>query len=145
MKEKFQKTEKDAEIAEFLDRVRPLYEKALQQNELYDIFEDKFGLLADEDHGPGNKNENNITEFQSFTYWKYSNNKVASCIDWVPGEDNVVAVAITEPLSFNDWLNNRYIFIFFNIILWDWRAMGYTFSWRFDCKSNSSFNHADTI
>ena len=104
VKEKFQKTEKDAEIAEFLDRVRPLYEKALQQNELYDIFEDKFGLLAEEDHGPGNKNENNITEFQSFTYWKYSNNKVASCIDWVPGEDNVVAVAITEPLSFNERL-----------------------------------------
>ena len=103
-KEKFQSTGKDEEIAAFLDRVRPLYEKALQQNELYDIFEDKFGLLAEEDHGPGNKNENNITEFQSFTYWKYSNNKVASCIDWVPGEDNVVAVAITEPLSFNERL-----------------------------------------
>ena len=101
---KFQKTDNDEAIAEFLDRVKPLYEKALQQNELYDIFEDKFGLLAEEDVGPGNKNENSITEFQSFTYWKYSNNKVASCIDWVPGEDNVVAVAITEPLSFNERL-----------------------------------------
>ncbi len=99
-----QKTDQDEEIAAFLDSVKPLYEKALQQNELYDIFEDKFGLLAEEDHGPGNKNENSITEFQSFTYWKYSNNKVASCIDWVPGHDNVVAVAITEPLSFNERL-----------------------------------------
>ena len=101
---KFGKTENDEAIAEFLDRVKPLYENALQQNELYDIFEDKFGLLAEDDHGPGSKNESSITEFQSFTYWKYSNNKVASCIDWVPGENNVVAVAITEPLSFNERL-----------------------------------------
>lgn len=101
---KFERTANDEAIAAFLDKVKPLYEKALQQNELYDIFEDKFGLLAEDDHGPGNKNESSITEFQSFTYWKYSNNKVASCIDWVPGENNVVAVAITEPLSFNERL-----------------------------------------
>ena len=101
---KFQSNPMDSAIVPFLDRVKPLYENALQQNEIFDIFEDKFGQLAEDDSGPGNKNENAITEFQSFTYWKYSNNKVASCIDWVTGYDNVVAVAITEPLSFNQRL-----------------------------------------
>ena len=87
-KEKFQSTGKDEEIAAFLDRVRPLYEKALQQNELYDIFEDKFGLLAEEDHGPGNKNENNIWSYcvlktgsdspECVQYWYKSDTEVGN-------------------------------------------------------------------
>lgn len=68
------------------------------------MFEDDFATLAEEDGMSGNKKENVISEYQSFTDLEYSKNKVVSAIQWVPGTKGVVAVACTEPLSFTERL-----------------------------------------
>jgi len=82
--------------------VQALTEEALQQNEAFDIFENEFAALADDDSAPGNKSENVITEYQSFTDLTYSKGKLVSCIDWMTVRKGEVAVACSEPLSFEE-------------------------------------------
>ena len=45
----------------------------------------------------------------------------------------------------NDWINYRYIFIFFYIFLCNWSTLGYAFSGRFNCKDFSSIINANSI
>ena len=44
-----------------------------------------------------------------------------------------------------NWINSRYVFIFLNIILCNWSALGYFISWRFSGKNFSCYNNVDTI
>lgn len=89
----------DKSMAAFLDKVKPLCEEALVQNEVTNIFEDDFQALSEEDGVSGNRKENVVTEFQSFTHLTYSKNKVVSAIQWLPHRKGVIAVACTEHLS----------------------------------------------
>ena len=86
----------------FLKSVESRFDDALQQNEVMNIFEDDFAALADEDSAPGNRSEATISEYQSFTHLTYSKNKLVSSIDWLPNRRGIVAVATTEPLSFDE-------------------------------------------
>lgn len=89
-------------IEDFLRKIKDNTELALQQNECFDIFEDDFGMLADDDSAPGHKSENVITEYQSFTDLKYSKGMLVSGIDWLTKQKGVVAVACTEPYSLDE-------------------------------------------
>mmetsp|Transcript_38086 Transcript_38086/g.64023 ORF Transcript_38086/g.64023 Transcript_38086/m.64023 type:complete len:812 (-) Transcript_38086:308-2743(-) len=91
---------------EFLGTLTTRYETALQQNEVMDIFEDEYASLAEEDSAPGEKNANLIAPYQSFTDLVYSKGKRVSAIVWVPKKKGVVAVACTEPKSFDERLDN---------------------------------------
>jgi len=88
------------DLQSFLRAVTPKVDAALQQNEITNVFEDDFTMLAEEDGISGNKKENVISEYQSFTDLTYSKNKIVQAIQWVPGAKGVVAVACTEPLNF---------------------------------------------
>ncbi|KAL0054665.1 hypothetical protein WJX82_000717 [Trebouxia sp. C0006] len=88
-------------VAQFLDRVWPRCNEALQQNEVTNIFEDDFAFLGDDDSGTGNRKENTISEYQSFTDLQHSKGKAVSAIHWLPHRKGVVAVACTDPQSFN--------------------------------------------
>src|SRR5690242_17427347 len=72
-------------------------ELALEQNETIDNFKNDFKGLGDEDLLFGNKSENNLKEFQSFTDFKYSKDKCIRALDWKPDAKGVVAVACSEP------------------------------------------------
>ena len=91
----------DPAMGEFLRAVQGGWEFALQQNEITDTLEDHFATLAEEDSAPGKRSENVISEFQSFTDLVYSKGKIVSAIDWLPGQEGVVAVSCTEPISLN--------------------------------------------
>lgn len=94
--------QRSSALAAFLEGpAATLLRDALQQNELADVFEDDLAALAEEDSAPGNKLENVISEYQSFTDLTYSKSKVVSAVDWQPGSRGVVAVACTERLSFD--------------------------------------------
>jgi len=93
-------------MTEFLGKVADRYEYALQQNEVMDIFEDAYASLAEEDNAPGDKGTNVITPYQSFTDLTYSKGKRVTAIAWVPKRKGVVAVACTQPLSFDERLEN---------------------------------------
>lgn len=58
--------------------------EALQQNEVTNIFEDDFAFLGDDDSGTGNRKENTISEYQSFTDLQHSKGKAVSAIHWLP-------------------------------------------------------------
>merc|ERR1712078_626746 len=90
-----------SKLGEFLRAVQGGWEFALQQNEITDTLEDHFATLAEEDSAPGKRSENVISEFQSFTDLVYSKGKIVSAIDWLPGQEGVVAVSCTEPISLN--------------------------------------------
>lgn len=94
----------DPAMGEFLKAVQNSWEFALQQNEITDTSEDHFDTLAEEDSAPGKRSENVISEFQSFTDLVYSKGKIVSAIDWLPGQEGVVAVSCTEPISLNERL-----------------------------------------
>lgn len=93
----------------FLDKVLPLVEEALQQNETLDVFLDPFANLFEEDGtsggGAANKNENAIKELRSFTDLVYSKNKTLPAIDWHPKKNGVVAVAATANVNFSKRLD----------------------------------------
>ena len=57
---------------------------ALQQNEVTNIFEDDFAFLGDDDGGTGNRKENTISEYQSFTDLQHSKGRIVSAIHWLP-------------------------------------------------------------
>lgn len=59
-------------------------DEALQQNEVANIFEDDFAFLGDDDSGTGNRKENSIAEYQSFTDLQHSKGKAVSAIHWLP-------------------------------------------------------------
>ncbi|TMW59468.1 hypothetical protein Poli38472_004537 [Pythium oligandrum] len=84
----------------FLERVLPLVEEALQQNETLDIFLDPFSTLHEDDTTLANKNENGIKELRSFTDLVYSKNKTLPAIDWHPKKNGVVAVAAAANVNF---------------------------------------------
>ena len=86
----------------FIRRIDPGTEEALQQNEVFDIFTNDFATLADDDAAVGNNAENVMHEYQSFTDLTYSKGKQVSCIDWLHSKRGVVAVSCTEPLSFQE-------------------------------------------
>lgn len=101
MEPKRRQEEMDAEkMQAFLQRMLPLVEQALQQNETLDIFLDPFAVLNEEDPTLSNKNENAIKELRSFTDLVYSKNKTLPAIDWHPKKNGVVAVAAAANVNF---------------------------------------------
>lgn len=93
--------EMDAEkMQAFLQRMLPLVEQALQQNETLDIFLDPFAVLNEDDPTLANKNENAVKELRSFTDLVYSKNKTLPAIDWHPKKNGVVAVAAAANVNF---------------------------------------------
>lgn len=84
----------------FLEKMLPLVEQALQQNETLDIFLDPFAHLHEDDASLSNKNENSIKELRSFTDLVYSKNKTLPSVDWHPKKNGVVAVAAAANVNF---------------------------------------------
>ena len=71
-------------------------EQYLKQNETLNPFKDDFQILEEEDIMFGNKSENYLKEFQSFTDFQYSKDKLITALDWQPLSKGVVAVACSE-------------------------------------------------
>mmetsp|Transcript_15965 Transcript_15965/g.37684 ORF Transcript_15965/g.37684 Transcript_15965/m.37684 type:complete len:844 (+) Transcript_15965:19-2550(+) len=91
-----------AKVAEFMENVAHRTEEKMWQNETFDVFEDDYAKLGEEEATLGSNLDSSIKEYQSFTDITYSKNKVVSCIDWMPGGRGVVAVSCTERMTFDD-------------------------------------------
>ena len=71
-------------LAEFLRNVEALTVRELQMNETLDIFKDEFREFEDEEVSLGNRLENNLEVFHSFSHFKYSKNKNINAVQWMP-------------------------------------------------------------
>ncbi|KAL7863998.1 hypothetical protein AOLI_G00154180 [Acnodon oligacanthus] len=98
-KEKILQSEK---LRNFLNSVTARFELAIQQNVIMDVFVDDWWALGEEDAMFGRKAETHLKEYQSFTDLHYSKEKTISYISWYPTISGVIAVSVTERLSFEE-------------------------------------------
>uniref|UniRef100_A0A8D2JD23 WD repeat domain 63 n=1 Tax=Varanus komodoensis TaxID=61221 RepID=A0A8D2JD23_VARKO len=90
------------ELKNFILSVAIRVEVALQQNEIMDAFYDDWKALAEDESGFAGKSEVSLKEYQSFTDLHYLKDRTVSCICWHPTIYGIVAVAVTERLSYED-------------------------------------------
>ncbi|XP_030851872.1 WD repeat-containing protein 63 isoform X1 [Strongylocentrotus purpuratus] len=90
------------ELQEFVEKVEPRFDLALQQNEIMDVFLDDWQELASEDSTFGSKSDNYLKEYQSFTDLQFSKDKVLTAVEWHPTIKGVIAVSCAERMTFDD-------------------------------------------
>lgn len=91
-----------SEMSEVVEKCLPRFHIALQQNEIIDVFYDDWAELAGDDSALGSKADNHLKEYQSFTDLQFSKEKSISCIEWHPTIRGIIAVSITERVSFDE-------------------------------------------
>ncbi|XP_043942811.1 dynein axonemal intermediate chain 3 [Protopterus annectens] len=104
------KEEKEAlltskQLKEFINSVVLRLEVALQQNEIMDAFFDDWKALTEEEGTFGGKSDTHLKEYQSFTDLHGSKERTVSHIGWHPTVHGVIAVALTERLTFEERVN----------------------------------------
>ncbi|PIK53480.1 WD repeat-containing protein 63 [Apostichopus japonicus] len=104
----------------FLDRVTPRFELALQQNDIMDVFRDDWKELGNEDDTFGSKSDNHLKEYQSFTDLQFSRDKVLTCIAWHPSIKGIIAVSCAEKMTYDERVDNssRIIMTQSLILIW---------------------------
>ncbi|XP_036448271.1 dynein intermediate chain 3, axonemal isoform X2 [Colossoma macropomum] len=93
-------------LKNFLNSVTARFELAIQQNVIMDVFVDDWWALGEEDAMFGRKAETHLKEYQSFTDLHYSKEKTISYISWHPTISGVIAVSVTERLSFEERIDS---------------------------------------
>uniref|UniRef100_A0A8C9W9N0 Dynein axonemal intermediate chain 3 n=1 Tax=Scleropages formosus TaxID=113540 RepID=A0A8C9W9N0_SCLFO len=78
---------------------------AIQQNKIMDVFFDDWQALSEGDIAFGGKADTYLKEYQSFTDLQFSKDKSISCIKWHPTISGVIAVSVTEKMSFEERIN----------------------------------------
>ena len=71
-------------MSDFLSHVESLTIRELQMNETLDIFKDEFVEFADEEVSLGNRLENSLEIFHSFSHFKFSKGKNVIAAQWMP-------------------------------------------------------------
>ncbi|CAB3993991.1 WD repeat-containing 63-like, partial [Paramuricea clavata] len=104
--EKKVEAEEAPSLLEFIQKVTPRFELALQQNEIMDVFYDDYVSLAIEDSTFGSKSDNYLKEYQSFTDLLYSKEKVITNTEWHPTAKGIIAVSCAELMSFDERVDN---------------------------------------
>ena len=99
-KEQLDKVIESDEIKKELKVVEPLVNLCLQQNHLYNAFDDCWSALGSKDDGFGSKSDGHLREYQSFTDLQFSKDKRLTCIDWHP-QIKGYAVLLLRHLGFS--------------------------------------------
>lgn len=89
-----------------VESVTPRFKLALQQNEIMDVFYIDWLHLGDADGNFGNKSDNHLKEYQSFTDLQFSKEKSITCIQWHPTIKGVVAVSVAEKMTFDERIDS---------------------------------------
>ncbi|KAL8583506.1 hypothetical protein ACOMHN_056316 [Nucella lapillus] len=109
--QELEEIEKSDDLVEFVKKVEPRFQLALQQNAIMNVFYDDWVNLGDADDTFGSKADSHLKEYQSFTDLNFSKDKTITCIhkdktitciQWHPSIKGVVAVAIAERLTFDE-------------------------------------------
>lgn len=117
------KVMKSAKMAKFVRRSLDLIELNLQQNETLDLFKGEFDQFQDEEFSLGNKKENNLKAWHSFTDLTYSKNRIISSINWHPTKSGVVAFSCTNNLTFDQWVDVSGKVLTSSILIWNFQDL----------------------
>ncbi|KAG4092483.1 WD40 repeat-like protein [Neocallimastix lanati (nom. inval.)] len=78
------------------------FEKAMQENDLINIFVDEFMDLGDEEMNIEHNMHVNLQEYQSFTDLQHSKNRPVICIDWHPTQMGILGVSCVKSMTFDE-------------------------------------------
>ncbi|KAF5901430.1 WD repeat-containing protein 63 isoform X1, partial [Clarias magur] len=92
-------------LKNFLNSNAARFDVAIQQNNMMDMFEDELSMLGEEGVYEGEA-DTHLKVYQTFTELHYSKDKVISYISWHPTIRGVIAVSVTEQLSFEERINS---------------------------------------
>ncbi|TPX51495.1 hypothetical protein SeLEV6574_g00261 [Synchytrium endobioticum] len=88
------------EMIQFVKSVGTRFEKALLQNDMFDIFADDYRELGDDDFAlEQGGSQAHLQEYQSFTDLRHSKDRTISCISWHPTQKGIVAVSCEQPVT----------------------------------------------
>ena len=96
----------DKHIHELFQTSLPLFESALQQNEIMNAFENDWQVLGDELKELGGPGDIHLKEYQSFTDIHNSKNKVVTCVQWHPTLNGIVAMSLAANYPLYERLDN---------------------------------------
>ena len=92
----------DEKLDKFIDRVAYRVEEALQSNEIINVFQFDFEMLADDDAATGGKSNAINAVPRTFFEQGYCKNKSVSCLKFHPHMPHYVAMSLVENLDFSD-------------------------------------------
>lgn len=101
-----QKCMTDPNLALFAQDAFPLFESALQQNQIFDSFENDWQLLGAEMSSIGGPGEVNLKEYQSFSDIHHSKNKLVTCVQWHPTLKGIVGMSLANNFSVYERIEN---------------------------------------
>ena len=92
----------EEKLDKFIDRVAFRIEEALQSNEIINVFQDDFEMLADEMAAAGGKINSVKMTPRTFSESEYCHLKRVSCIKFHPTKPYLVAMSMIEYLKFHE-------------------------------------------
>ncbi|KAF7696329.1 dynein axonemal intermediate chain 3 isoform X2 [Silurus meridionalis] len=92
-------------LKNFLSSITSRFEVAIQQNNMMDVFVNDLCVLGEDSVYEG-KVDTHLKVYQTFTELHYSKNKLISYINWHPTINGIIAVSVTENLSFEERINS---------------------------------------
>lgn len=95
-----------AEFVATINQTLPLFESAIQQNLMFDSFENDWLLLGSELSQIGGPGDIHLKEYQSFTDIHNSKNKIVTCVQWHPTLKGIIAMSLAENYSLYERLEN---------------------------------------
>ena len=78
----------------------------LQQNTIFDSFENDWLLLGTEMSSIGGPGDIHLKEYQSFSDIHNSKNKIVTCVQWHPTLKGIVAMSLADNYSLYDRIDN---------------------------------------
>jgi len=106
------------ELKLFLERVVPMMEKVLINNETIDIFKSDLQVFEQDEQNFGTKTEA-IKEVQTFVDLDWSRQKKIVRIDWVAENNGLAGVACVENLNFDERVESSGKSLFSSILIWN--------------------------
>jgi WD40 repeat protein len=109
-------------LLEFLEKATVAVEKALQQNESVDIFNETFQIVGEES-GTGAAADSELKELKNFADPQYSKSKSIVAIDWLPKSQGFVTVSVVRNMSFDQRAAVAGQTNTSHLLIWDFRQL----------------------
>ena len=110
------------QLLSFLEKATVAVEKALQQNESVDIFNETFQIVGDET-GAGAAADNDLKELKNFADPQYSKSKTIASIDWLPKSQGMLAVSAVRNITFDQRAAVAGQTNTSHLLIWDFRQL----------------------
>jgi len=107
----------------FLEKATVAVEKALQQNESVDIFNETFQIVGDDDAAAGASTDNELKEVKNFADPQFSKFKSIVAIDWLPKMQGMLTVSPVRNISFDQRAAVSGVTTTSHLLIWDFRQL----------------------